>query len=284
MNRVSAAFLSVFALSVFCTSGQCRESRNYQFGAFPYLPVERLDKIWSPVVNDLARTLNWKIQFRSRPGYAQFRDDVTNGVFDIVYLQPFAYVRAGAHNGYLPLVRFVSPGDKENSGMLRAIIVVLHDSPYRSAKDLKGKIIAMPPRDAAVSLLANAYLRDAGLRLNHDYRVNYHLNHTSCLRQLVLRRAQACVAGPPPYERFKRTAAVKTRKLAQTREIPSSLLAVRKTLPLADREKLRQYFLHLEGSAVGRKFLHEAGLRGFVVARDADYDVVRKIWSNTKSR
>jgi phosphonate transport system substrate-binding protein len=123
----------------------------YQFGVFPYLPVTKIYDLYNPMAVDFGAKLGRQVRLMSKAGYGAFGDELRREVYDIAFVQPFDYVDAHDNHGYLPLAR--------QSGNLHALIVVRDDSPLKSLKDLRGKTIANPPVDAAVSHLTSMALQ-----------------------------------------------------------------------------------------------------------------------------
>ena len=253
------------------------QSEEYQFGVFPYLPPQRIDPMWSPLAKYLTQAVNRGVEVRTRAEYSQFRQALREEIFDIAYIQPFAYVETAYYHNYIPLARWVSKYDIHRKGRLAGVFVVLDNSPITKLEDITEGVIAMPPERAAVSQLGVLTMIDKGLDSNKRISVINQRNHISCLQQLVIKRAVACVTATPPIIQFKKKTGNKFRVIATTRKIPSSPVAVHKRIPENEREIILKKLLELEKSETGREFLNNAGLSGFVATTDADYDTVRKI-------
>ena len=123
----------------------------YMMGVFPHLPPSELEKVFSPMAADIGKHLHREIQFRSGSSYKKFTELLHRQIFDVVFVQPFDYIKIADMYGYLPLATRSEP--------LTAVIVVPEDSKINKVEDLRGKRIALPPEVAAVSHLAKGYLR-----------------------------------------------------------------------------------------------------------------------------
>jgi len=252
-------------------------AEEYQFGVFPYLPPQRIDPMWSPLAKYLTEAVNRGVEVRTRAEYSQYRQAISQEIFDIAYIQPFAYIETAYFHNYIPLARWVSKYDIHRKGRLAGVFVVLDDSPITSLDDINEGVIAMPPERAAVSQLGVLSMIEKGMDSNKRISISNQRNHISCLQQLVIKRAVACVTATPPIIQFEKKTGNKVRVIATTRKIPSSPVAVHKRIPKKEREIILKKLLELEKSEIGREFLSNAGLSGFVVTTDADYDEVRKI-------
>jgi len=143
---------------------------------------------------------------------------------------------------------------------------------------LENGVIAMPPADAAVSLLGIEYLKQYGLYDGVNIQIRYHENHFSCLQQLIIHKARACVSALPAIRLFEADKKVSLNIFANSQEIPSSLIAVQKRVPVSQRLRLQQDIIGWSNTSEGKKLLRRAHLLGFIPTTDKDYDIVRHIW------
>jgi len=138
--------LLIFSKSAFS------QTTEYKFGVFPYIPPEKIEVVWSPLIAQIAKNLGKPIKLRTRSSFSNFRNAIENEEFDIAFMQPFVYANVAAKHGYTPLARFVSLRDKNHKGLLKAIFVTLKKNKNLKISDLKGKLIATPPSTAAVTI------------------------------------------------------------------------------------------------------------------------------------
>lgn len=242
----------------------------YRFGVFPYLPSTQLEDLYAPIGTDFGRILERTTQFRTSSTFATFAEKLKNQVYDIAFVQPFFYATIAADAGYRPLARV--------DGALSALIVVPQDSPLHSLQDLKGKTLALPPVQAAVSHLAKIALLEGGLNPERDVTLNHVPSHTACLHQLVAGTAHACVTASSPLRIFQDQKQVRFRTLVQTPTIPSSLFVVHSRVPVHHRTKLKQTILSWHQSETGRELLEQTRFNQFVATSDEEYNVVRTYW------
>ena len=252
---------------------------KYVLGVFPYLPPGNIEKIFASIASDFSKAIKKPVQLRSRRNFESFRSQVGNAAYDIVYLQPFDYVRVAAiDNTYIPIARFVALSDRKNSGVIKAQFVVSSDSKITNIKELEGKTIAMSSEGAAVTLMGKLYLQKFGLIGDQNIKLRYQGNHISCLQQVILGKAVACVTARPPLKLMEAKTGKRFKVLAETPPIPSSLFAVHKNMPHQYQNMLRHEILSWTKTASGKQHLRDANIKMFIPTVDSDYDVVRVMW------
>ena len=105
----------------------------------------------------------------------------------------------------------------------------------------------------------------------------------SCFQQVIIGAASACVAPPFAPAVIEVKMQVRLRVLLETPSIPNLSIVVHSRVPETDRELLKQTILSWSDSASGKSLLNGMKTRRFVVAADAEYDVVRTmVWEINK--
>lgn len=240
----------------------------YKFGAFPMIPVRQMHSVFSPIAAEFAKVLEHPVYFRTKPTFAEFRQELRLETYDFAFVQPFDYVLAHDRYHYHPLARFENP--------LSAIIMVLTDSPLRELKDLRKKKVAFPPVTAAVTQMAKKAFLDAGFDLKKDVELKYTRSHDSCLELVMTKSASACVTAPRAAHIFETKWGKHFRVLYDTPSIPNSLFVVHNRIPKAVRATLLKTITSWpKSSLAGQEFISINSMR-LVPATDAEYDAVRK--------
>jgi phosphonate transport system substrate-binding protein len=254
----------------FCATQASAGGKPYEFGVFPYLPVTKIHEMYGPMAIDFGAKLGRQVQLSSKARYGTFGDELRREIYDIAFVQPFDYVDAHDKYGYLPLAR--RPGD------LQALIVVRDDSPLETLKDLRGKTVANPPVDAAVSHLTSMALWEAGIDPNTGVRRDYGKNHFTCVQSVVIGAADACGVAEPAFRRVEEQTHTTTRLriLHKTGGMPWPLFVVHKRVSRKDREVLLKTIVEWSKTEEGKKILDRGQFMPFVAAKDADYEVVRR--------
>lgn len=239
----------------------------YVLGVFPHLPPRELEKVYAPIAANLGRHLGREVKFRSSSTYERFMQRLDSQAFDIVFVQPFDYVRLADSYGYLPLAT--------RSESLKTIFVVKPDSSIHRVADLAGRRVALPPEVAAVSRLARLYFRDQGLE--SPVQLSYHRSHVSCMQQVLIGAADACGTAAPARRFFEHKMGVTLREVGATAAIPHTLFAVNPRVPARDRQILLDTIVSWSDTPSGRAMLKRGRLSGFVAVSDEAYDVVRRL-------
>jgi len=249
------------------------EKPGYKFGAFPMIAVGQIDKVFSPVAAELARVLGQPVLFRTKPTFAEFRQELSRETYDFAVVQPFDYVLAHDKYHYLPLAHFEKP--------LVTSIMVLQDSPLRSLQDLKGTTIALPPITAATTQMGKKALLDAGFDLKHDVSLEYTKSQDSCLQLVLVKAASACTSSPRSVHVFEEKWGKHFRTLFETPGIPNTLFVVHRRVSKEVRELLLKTVTSWpDSSEVGREFVKLNNNLRLLPAADAEYDVVRRFPQN----
>lgn len=248
----------------------------YEFGVFPYLPVTQIHEVHAPIAADFERKLGRPVRLGSKSGYAAFTEELRKQTYDVALIQPFDYVDAHDRHGYLPLARRL--------GDLQGVIVVREDSRFTTLGDLKGRVIASPPADAAVSHLTSMALRDSGIDPKNGVRRQYERNHFTCLQTVLLGVADACSTAEQPLRSLQEERRITTplRVLHRTERISHSLFVVHSRVPRQHRDILLATIVNWPKTDEGKKIIERGRLIPFVAARDADYEAVRQYLRSQK--
>ncbi len=247
------------------------ESTHYKFGVFPFMPMPALIKYYNSVSADFTRKVNKRVIAQSRPTFKLFSEEIEQEYYDIIFIQPFDYPKAYQHN-YRPLAR--------RDDNLDAIIVTKIGSEIKSIADLKGKVLANPPKESAISLVIQRELRKAGLDQKGSLDMIFTSNHFACMQIVLVGKADACSTTTPVLTHWENTQ-LKQKKLHvihQADSVPHTLYMAHKRVPSSDQKKLKQAILTWDERPEGKMILNIFSVSSFVEAKDSDYDVIRKFW------
>jgi len=248
----------------------------YTFGVFPYLSPLRLESLYASVATALGDGVGRPLRFKTSSSFKLFFAKLEAGAYDIAFLQPLWVPPALDRFGYLPLARIEEP--------LTAVVVVLDDSPIRSAADLKGKTVATPPPIGPVTRMATQALIDRGLEPGRNVELKAFKSVDSCFQQVVIGSASACVSGPLVLHIMEEKLKVKLRVLIETPGIPSLSFVAHSRVPAEDRARLRETILSWADSPAGMEMIQGFGASGFVPATARDYDIVRTMFKEMPVR
>jgi phosphonate transport system substrate-binding protein len=244
-------------------------------GVFPFLPVARLETIFAPIAADFARVLRRPVSLQTRASYAQFAESLHQQTFDLALVQPFDYVRTAAAVGYVPLARLRAP--------MYPLVVVQPHSTVKRLEDLRGTVVALPPAQAAASLMMKYALVQADMQPLRDITLRYFRTHHSCLQQVLVGTARACVTMLSSLRSFETAMHTTLRIVATLPSIPGPLFVSRPGMLASERYALIATITSWHQTEAGRAMLQRAGFDTFIPAADSDYDLVRIYWKEIEA-
>ncbi len=252
------------------------DAEQYTFGVFPYLSPLRLESLYAPIAMALGDGVGRPLRFKTSSSFKLFFAKLAAGAYDIAFIQPLWVPPALDRFGYLPLARIEEP--------LSAVVVVLDDSPIRSAADLIGKTVATPPPIGPVTRMGTQALIDRGLEPGRNFELKAFKSVDSCFQQVLIGSASACVSGPMVLHIMEEKLKVKLRVLIKTPGIPSLSFVAHQRVSAEDRTRLRETILSWADSAAGVEMIRGIGASRFVPATARDYDIVRTMFKEMPPR
>ena len=242
---------------------------GYTFGVFPFLTISTIEEIFAPIASELSHAIDRDVLLKSTDTFEKFMQNLEQQEYDIAFIQPFDYVNIAKKAGYLPVATRNEP--------LTADFLVLEKSPLKEGKELKGKVIGLPPKVAAVSYLANISLIQLGLDIRHDVKFRHFSSHQSCMQQLLIGDIDVCVASRPVLRAFESQMNVKFRAIMTTPSITQTLFVVHSRVPEKERNLIKKTILSTTLSDVKPEFkiiFKSVNNRFFRPVDDAEYDQV----------
>lgn len=239
-----------------------------RFGVFPYLPVLSIDQIFGPMAASFAQDIGRPVYLKTKSTFEKFADELVRQTYDIVLLHPFFYVDVANGNGYRPLARV--------NDQLTAVVMIGAEQPWRGWHDLAGRVLALPPELSAVSEMVKTALIDAGLKPEVDVILRYYGTKMGCLQAVVTGSADACAVPRFALAQVGPIAELKLKVMTETEPISHLVIAVHSRVPETARAKLLADILSWPHTERGQAILAAGAWPGFVVARDGDYDEVRR--------
>ena len=268
--------LSTTMASANDNTAQTDTQSTYIFGVFPYLSPARLDKIYAPVSQQLSDELGHAIRFQTSSTFNIFLGKLKAGYYDFALIQPFWYPLAVDGHDYQSALNMREP--------FVSLVMVLADSEFHSVEDLRGKTIATPPAFVPVVHMARESLIKLGLEPGKDVFFEDYKTVDSCMQQVLIRNADACIAPPFAPGPFEKAMNVDFRPVHESYSIPNLALVVHKRVPGQLRQALVEAIQGWQATSRGQQLLSEMQTSGFEITRDSDYDVVRTMLKNIRSQ
>jgi len=240
----------------------------YEMGVFPFLSAREVEKIFAPMAAAFSEVLGKPVIFKTASSYQNFMERLGNQQYDIAFVQPFDYINAADKNGYRPLAT--------RDEQLTAIIVT-KDPEQMDIKNLKGKVISLPPKVAAVSILVKRYLIEHGYTPGVDVKVQHFGTHVSCMQQVLIGTADGCGTAFASSRFFNKKMKADLKVAFETPGIPHTLFIAHPSIPQEEKDKLTETILSWASTEEGKEILSRGRMKPFKKITDAEYDIVREI-------
>ena len=229
----------------------------------PALTAER----WNPILHYLATVSGVPLSLRMGPTVNDTNAMMARGVFDLMFTN---------HNfqsefdgiGYRVIARWAGEP-------IRAVIAASADSPVRQLRELEGKAVAFPSKDAfvgyAVPLVA---LRNAGVNVNEVFAGN----QEGAMAQLKARRVDAAAVNSRFLSQYAEREGLKFREIYISEGFPELAVIVHPRVPAVSVDTLRRALIGMAEDPAAAPILARVKFKGFAPASDRDYDSVRRVY------
>lgn len=249
----------------------------------PSLDTQKLVKSGDVLAKLLEKETGLKYEIEVPVSYTAVVTAMGAGKVDIGWLSPIPYVIA--HDQYGTDVILTSVRDK--STKYWSFIIVRKDSGLKKLADLKGKKFAYgDPMSTSGTIYPKHMIRLSGSNPEKYFsEVIYAGAHDKVVMAVYNKQvdAGAIYGGVVSDARLKVKGMLpdvleKTVVIAKSMDIPNDTVSVRKDLPKDIAKKVTDGLVAIAKSDEGREAIMTVyGIDGFVLAKDSDYDSVRKI-------
>lgn len=266
---IKVVLICLLVLSGLSTPVYASKSKEvYEMGVFPFLSAREVEKIFAPMAAAFSEVLGKPVIFKTASSYQNFMERLGNQQYDIAFVQPFDYINAADRNGYRPLAT------RDES---LTAIVVTRDPENLDIKNLKGKVISLPPKVAAVSILVKRYLIEHGYTPGVDVKIQHFGTHVSCMQQVLIGTADGCGTAFASSRFFNKKMKVDLKVAFETPGIPHTLFIAHPDIPQEEKDKLTEMILSWAKTEKGKEILSRGRMKPFKKISDEDYNVVRDI-------
>ncbi|MEI7457383.1 MAG: phosphate/phosphite/phosphonate ABC transporter substrate-binding protein [Nitrosomonadales bacterium] len=236
-------------------------------GIVPQQSASRLAEEWSPLLAEIGRRAGVNLVFRTAPNIPVFEERLSQGDYDLAYMNPYHYIVFHKANGYQAFA-------KEQDRKIRGILVVKKDSAYRQLADLKGRTVVFPaPAAFAASILPQAEFG----RLNIPIEAKFVASHDSVYRAVssglqeagggIQRTFEAC----PPEIRDA------LRVLSETPAYTPHAFAAHPRISADLVARVQSAMLSLAHDEAGLRLLTPLAFKGISAARDKEWNDIRAL-------
>ena len=243
------------------------QDRPLTFGVLNQQSASLTAERWNPILQYVSTTSGVPLQLRMGPTVEDTDAMMGRGELDFVFTN---------HNfqpefdgvGYKVIARW-------SGEPIRGVIVVPTDSPIRELRQLAGRRVAFPSRDAfaayAVPLLA---FKRAGVTMQEVLAAN----QEGALAQLKAHRVDAAAVNSRFLGQYEEREQVRFRTIFVSDAYPDLAVIAHPRIPAAVVERVRGALIGMKSDPAAAPVLARARSQGFDPATDREYDGVRRVY------
>ena len=153
-----------FTTSLLANNDQPKnEQLTLVFGVVPQQSAKTLAAKWGPVLRRLSQASGIQLKFSTAKNIPTFEKRLSEGKYDIAYMNPYHFIVYNQTPGYQALV-------KEKDKLLQGIIVLNKNSDVTSLEDLEQADVAFPaPAAFAATMIPQAHFDQLGVNITPRY-------------------------------------------------------------------------------------------------------------------
>lgn len=277
----------VFILAVLLTiapgHSTARAAEPLRLGVVPYEAEDKVRENFKPFLDYLSRRIGRQVTVYVATDYVGLTEALRAKKIELYMSSPFPYVMASSQVELVPLFAWLEMKEKGKRGDLyyRGVIITRNDSGIKRVEDLKGKRMAfMDPASTSGHLYPVELLMRHGVHPKKDLKMQYYAGNADALVNAVYNgNVDAGALYRGGMERvLKDPEKIKQmRVVAETRDIPTGVLAARGDLPKSLIEKIRRVIAELDRGGQCEAICGSFSVNGWVPVKDEQFDSVRKV-------
>jgi phosphonate transport system substrate-binding protein len=261
---------TVFVLSFGSFSLVSGSEEELRFGSVAMDVPAEMHRRLTPLTRYLSDELKMPVTLKLAKNMPAAIDDVAEGVVDIAYLTPVAYIKSHKKGNTRLVAKTVTKGQAS----FKLMIVVREDSPIRTINDLKDKTFAFGDKAA---LLQRAVVVGSGLPLESLSSYDFLGHYDNIVRAVLHNDFDAGILKDTKAFQWQGKG---IRILYASDDLPPYNIAARGKIDDAVLKKLQAAFLKLDAKNPEHKNIIKSldkKYDGFVATSDKEYDIVRKL-------
>lgn len=281
MRRVSITVLTLF-LMVCVFAPQARgaaamrepETAVITIGLIPEMNIFRQRQRYQRLADYLSEKVGVEVQLSTLARYGNILENFLTGGMDAAFFGSFTGALAIRRIDVEPIAR---PLWLDGRSTYHGHIFVRKDSGIKSVKDMRGKRMAFVERATTAGyIFPMAYLKDNGVKDIDSFFSEYYFtgSHDAAINAVLTGSADVGCAKNTIFARVMKEnprAAEEIITLAESPQVPSNGLLVRRTLDPAIKDGLRSVLLGMHKSPEGQDVLREFGAIKFIPTTEEDY-------------
>ena len=246
------------------------------FGINPFTDPVKIKEQYLPVITEAAKGAGMQTRIVIVSDYKALTSYIKDGLIDVGWFSPTAYVNAKNEVNLVPLVTPVKYG----KGSYEGIIITHSESGLKNLNDLKGATFSfVDPLSTSGYLYPLQLIKKAGIDIDKDFEsYNFLGNHDNVIKAVKERRvdAGATFTGSLKMARDEGTVGEEIVILGETETIPNDAIAAKASLSPLLINSLRKQFESISESKELADHLKKSHIDGFQRVEDSAYDIIRK--------
>ncbi|WP_432662001.1 phosphate/phosphite/phosphonate ABC transporter substrate-binding protein [Wukongibacter baidiensis] len=253
-------------------TSELKSENEIIFGINPFTSPESIRSMYLPILDSVCNTIGYKSRTVIVEDYDALNKGIDDGVIDIGWFSPFAYVSARKKSGVIPIATPKVNGKTNYSGY----IIVRKDSGIETLSDLRNKHFGYVDVNSASGYLYARHL----MKLNHIdpdkifSKTSFMRNHDNVIKGVLSGELDAGATYNEAMDSLKaKGLPTEDLKIIKSIEnIPKDSIAASPQIPIDVIKKLRVSFINFKVSND-----LNTPLQGFEESKDENYDVVREL-------
>ena len=280
VRGVIGSLVAVAILLAVPTEARANGGEPLKIVFIAYENPDQLIENVEPVVEYLEKRLGTEVKHFAATDYAGVVEALRHGSADVGFMGPLQYVMARQQAGAYPILGEIYNG----SSTYVSRIFVRKDSGIEKPEDLRGKTIAfVDPISSSGYMYPLDVFKSAGLIKKRqdaeEYfgRVYFAGGDEQAMRAVLNRFVDAAGVGQFAWSLLRGGERDEIRSIAESRQIPSHCIVVRKDLEKKRVEGLRQALLALNTGPDHGLLQHLYGVDGYVEVDPSTYAEVERV-------
>ena len=237
------------------------------FGVVPQQSASKLAKKWSSILKRISEETGIQISFATAPSIPIFEKKLSEGEYDLAYMNPLHYTFYSQSPGYVAIAK---QADKK----IRGIIVAQKDAKLTSLNDLNNTSMAFPaPLAFAATVLPTAELKGLDIQI----KPHYVKSNDSVYRFVATGLYPAGGGIERTFNLIEPETKSQLKILWKTKGYTPHAIAIHPRISASQRCQIQSAFLNLNNSEEGRELLAVLQFSGIDLASDADWNDVRAL-------
>lgn len=221
---------------------------------------------WNPILRYLSDSTGLQFTLRMGTTVQDTNAMMGRGEFDLVFSNH--NFRPEYDGVYKVLARW-------SEKPIYGVIAVLHDSPVKSIKDLQGKNVVFPSRNAFVAYaVPMATLRSAKVNVESVFAAH----QEGALAQLKAGGVAAAAVNSRFLTQYAAQNGLAYREIFTSAGYADLPISVHPRVPAEQVQAIRKALTSMRGNPRATDALVAGGFEGFVTATERDYDNARKVY------